>query len=89
MLLFGQLNLASLSSQKKKNIIEKYDLLEIKVFKIFEYEKNNNKYWDRAILSKQVVNKVFTIAKLLYFGYSLLILFDNTTNYLVYIKIAF
>lgn len=44
LLLFGQLNLAFLSSQKRKEVVKKCDLLEIEVVEIFEYKKNNDKY---------------------------------------------
>ena len=43
---FGQLNLASLSFQKRKEVVEKCGLLETKAVEVFEYEKNNNGYWD-------------------------------------------
>ena len=45
---FGQLNLAFLSSKKKKNFKKKFGLLETEAVEIFKYEKNNNKYWDAA-----------------------------------------
>lgn len=54
--------------------------------KIFEYKDNSNKYWDKAKLYKQVVNKALFIAKILYPNYLLLIFFNNTTNYSIYIK---
>lgn len=60
--------------------------MEIEVIEVFEYEKNNNGYWNKAKLYKQVVCKVLLIAKALYPGYSLLFLFDNIIDYLVYAK---
>lgn len=51
-------------------------------------KKNNKRYWDGPKLYKQVVNKVLPIAKALYPGYSLLFLFDNATNYSVYVDNA-
>ena len=43
LLLYGQLNLASLMSEERETI-HKIRLLEEKAIKIFEYEKNNNRY---------------------------------------------
>lgn len=48
--LFGYLNLTLLPSEKSQEMIRKTSLMHIKLIKIFEYEKNNNKYWDRAKL---------------------------------------
>lgn len=44
LLSFGQLNLAFLSSEKKKKVVEKYSLLETKAVEIFENKKNNDRY---------------------------------------------
>lgn len=55
---------------------------------IFEYEKNNNSYWDKAKLYQQMVNKVLPIAETLYLRYTLLFLFKNTISYFIYIKNA-
>ncbi len=41
---FGQLNLASLSPEKKDKVVEKYGLVSIKALEIFKYEKNNYGY---------------------------------------------
>lgn len=60
----------------------------IKDVKIFEYRKNNDKYWNKAKLYKQVVKKALLIAKALYLGYSLCLLFDNVISYFVYVKNA-
>lgn len=68
--------------------MEKYGLLEIEVVEVFEYGKNNNGYWDRAKLHKQVVSKAFPIAEALYPGYSLLFLFDTVTSHSIYAKDA-
>lgn len=51
---------------------------------MFEYGKNNKKYWDRAKLYKQVMNKALFIIKTFYLDHSLLFLFDNATSYFVY-----
>lgn len=59
--------------------MEKYSFLEIEVVEIFEYRKNNNGYWNRAKLHKQVISKAFPIAEVLDLRYSLFFLFDNTT----------
>ncbi len=55
---------------------------------IFEYEKNNDGHWDGAKLHQQVVNKALHIAEALHPGYSLLVLFDNSTSHWVYVKNA-
>ena len=83
---FGRLNLASLSSEKRKEVVEKCGLLETEAVEVFEYGKNNDGYWDGAKLHKQVVSKALPIIEALYPGYSLLFLFDNTTSYSVYAK---
>lgn len=41
---FGQLNLAFLSFQKRKEVVEKCGLLGTEAVEVFEYEKNNNSY---------------------------------------------
>lgn len=46
LLLFGQLKLAFLFSEKKKKVIKKFGLLETKAIKIFEFRKKNNRYWN-------------------------------------------
>lgn len=51
---------------------------------LFEYRKANEDYWDRLRLYKQVDNKVLSIAKALYSGYSLLLLFNNPASKNVY-----
>lgn len=56
----------------------------IEAVELFEYRKANKRYWDRFKLYKQVVNKALLLTGILYLGYSLLFLFDNTTNYFVY-----
>lgn len=55
---------------------------------IFEYGKNNHKYWDGTKLHKQVVDKALPIAQILYSEYSLLFLFDNFTSHFIYSKDA-
>ena len=69
--------------------MEKCGLLETEVVEVFEYGKNNNGYWDRAKLYKQVVSKALRIAEVLYSRYSLLFLFNNATSHLFYAKNAF
>ena len=41
---FSRLNLVSLSSKKRKEIAEKYSLLETEAVEVFEYGKNNDGY---------------------------------------------
>lgn len=59
-----------------------------KVVEIFEYEKSNDRYWDRPKLHHQVITKALPITKALYPGYSFLFLFDNATSYSVYTQNA-
>ena len=65
-------------------MIEKIGLTFTEVVELFEYGKNNEKYWDGPKLHKQVVTKALPIAEALYPGYSLLFLFDNATSHSVY-----
>lgn len=51
---------------------------------LFEYRKANKRYWDEPKLYQQVVNKALPIAKALYPGYSLLLLFDNAISHSIY-----
>ena len=72
LLLFGRLNLASLSSEQRNNIINKKPYLDNgEAVEIFEYGKNNDGYWDGAKLHKQVVTKALPIAEALYPRYLL------------------
>lgn len=80
--------MASLTLEKQAEVIAQNGLTETEAVKIFEYGKNNDGYWDRVKLHKQVVSKALTIAEALYPGYSLLFLFDNATSYSVYAKDA-
>lgn len=64
--------------------MEKTGLIFREVVELFEYRKNNERYWNGPKLHKQVVTKALPIAKTLYLGYSLLFLFDNTTSHSVY-----
>ena len=57
--------------------MEKYGFLEMKMVEVFEYRKNNNRYWNGVKLYKQVVSKALPIAEALYLRYSLLFLFDH------------
>lgn len=85
---FGRLNLASLSLEKRDEVVEKYGLVSTEAVEIFEYRKNNYRYWDGAKLHHQVMKKALPIAEVLYLGYSLLFLFDNATSHSVYAKDA-
>ena len=44
LLLFNRLNLAFLFSENRKEVVEKFDLLEIEAVEIVEYGKNNDRY---------------------------------------------
>lgn len=83
---YNWLNLFSLSYDKREEIKEEIILVKTKVVEIFEYEKNNNIYWDKAKLYKQVINKALPIMQVLYSGYLFLILFDNATSHSIYPK---
>ena len=85
---YKRLNLASLTPEKREEMVCQNRLHEIEAVEIFEYGKNNDGYWDEAKLHKQVVNKALPIAKALYLGYSLLYLFDNATSHSVYARDA-
>lgn len=61
-------------------------MLETKAGEIFEYEKNNNRYWNGAKLHQQVVYKALLIAKAFFLGYLFFYLFDNAKCHLVYTK---
>lgn len=58
-------------------------------FKNFEYEKNNNKYQNKAKLYKQVIEKLFFIIKTFYLRYSLYFLFNNVISHFIYTKDTF
>ena len=83
---YGRLNLASLTLEKREEVIQQIGLQEIEAVEIFEYEKNNDGYWDEAKLHKQVVNKALPIAEALYPEYSFIYLFDNATSHSIYAK---
>lgn len=61
-------------------------LIIVKAVEIFEYGKNNNRYYNRIKLYKQVVEKALSIIKVFYLRYSLCFLFDNITSHFIYAK---
>ena len=63
---FSRLNLASLSSEKRDEVVEKCGLMSIEAMKIFEYGKNNNGYWDEVKLYHPVMKKALPIAEAIY-----------------------
>ena len=69
LLLFGRLNLFSLSEEKYQEVMEKNGLTFRQAVEFFEYGKNNEEYWDSLKFHKQVVTKALPIAKVLYPGY--------------------
>lgn len=81
---FNCLNLFILSDKKQYKMIKKTRLILRKLVELFEYRKNNEKYWNGSKLHKQVVDKAFPIIKTFDPGYSLQFLFDNVTSYSVY-----
>ncbi len=56
--------------------------------KLLEYRKKNERYWDRAKLHRQVVEKTLPIADAFFPGYSLRFLFDNATGHSVNVEYA-
>lgn len=74
--------------EKKKEIINKTELIVRKVVKLFEYIKTSKGYWNRPKFYKQEFNKALPIAEALYPDYLLLFLFDNTTSYSVFAQDA-
>lgn len=88
LLLFGRLNLASLSREKRDEVVQRCKLVSTEVVEIFECEKNNDGHWERAKLHHQVIKKALPIAEALYPRYSLLFLFNNVTSHSVYAKDA-
>lgn len=64
--------------------MDKTGLTILEAVELFEYRKNNERYWDGAKLHKQVVSKALPITKVLYPDYLLLFLFENATSYSVY-----
>lgn len=86
--LFGCLNLAFFTPERRNEIMKQMNLVVTEAVEVFEYGKNNERYWDGVKLHKQVVSKALLIAKALYSGYSLLFLFDNATSHSVYAKNA-
>lgn len=63
-------------------------MTETKAVEVFEYGKNNDRYWNRAKLHKQMVDKALPITQAFYPKYALLFLFDNGTSHSVYAKNA-
>lgn len=49
--LFRRLNLALLLFEKSQKMIEKIGLISIKLVEIFEYKKNNNRYYQATSIS--------------------------------------
>lgn len=56
------------------------------MFEVFKYRINYDRYWNRAKLYKQIVNKTLSITKAFYLGYLLLYLFNNVRNQFIYAK---
>lgn len=75
--------------EKREKFIQQIRLQEIEVVENFEYKKNNDSYWNKVKLYKQVINKTLPIIKAFYPKYSLFFLFDNVTIHLIYTKDIF
>lgn len=60
---FGCLNLATLTPEERKKVLEKTGLTHTKAVEISDYRKNNNGYWDGAKQHQQVVKKNFTYCR--------------------------
>lgn len=68
LLLFGRLNLAFLTPEKRNKAVKKYRLISTEAVELFEYEKNNDGYLDEAKLYNQVIKKALSIAEVFYSG---------------------
>lgn len=64
-------------------MVKKCDLIETKAVEIFEFEKNNQRYWIRADKLKKIKIIMLPIVQALYLGYFLFFLFDNTISHLI------
>lgn len=53
---------------------------------MFEYEKNNKRYWDKTKFYKQTISKTLFIIEVFYLNYLLLFLFNNTISYFIYVN---
>lgn len=73
---------------KQDQVVNRFSILSKKAIEILKYEKNNEGYWDRVKLVKEVKKKAFPIVKAIYPRYSHLFLFDNITSHLVYTEDA-
>ena len=77
LLLFRCFNLLSLSLKKRQKFVEKSAHSHIEIVEIFEYEKNNDKYWNEAKLYQQLVNKACPLQRpsilFIYFYFLLII----------------
>lgn len=51
-LFYRQLNLASLTFEKREKVIQQIGLIFIEAIEIFKDRKNNNRGWDEAKLHK-------------------------------------
>lgn len=47
---FKRLNLLFLRLEKRQKVVKKSDFTYIKVVEVFDYGKNNDRYWDRVKL---------------------------------------
>lgn len=70
--------------KKIKKIRKKITLFILKTIKLFKYDENNKRYWNKAKVYKLVVTKVLPIMEAFYLGYSLLFLFSNIISYFIY-----
>ena len=66
--LFERLNLTALTPEKNQEVMDKTGLTYKEAVEVFEYEKNNNSYLNRAKLHESVINKALLIAEALYIG---------------------
>ena len=88
LLSFRRFDLSHLSNVDQDFLKAATGLSETEAVEIFEYGKNNDGYWDRPKLLKQVVNKTIPVAKALYPGYSFLFMFNNATSHVLYAENA-
>ncbi len=84
LLFFARLGLSHSSQIQQEEIMRNTSLKINAAIESLEYRENNDGYLDGMKLLWQVIEKVLPIAKVLYFGYSILFMFDNVTSHSIY-----
>ena len=84
LLFFARLGLSHSSQIQQEEIMRNPSLKINAAVESLEYRENNDGYLDGVKLLWQVIEKVLPIAKVLYFRYSILFMFDNATSHSIY-----